>query len=257
MKKTLIVIIILFCMVYIQRGTGFTLENIRLTNGEWPPYLSEDLKYYGISSRIVTEAFARVGVKVEYGFFPWKRAFKYAKTGEWDGSVIWQRTPEREKYFYFSDVILEGTYVFFHLKSVNFDWNTIEDLKGIKIGATGGYTYGEAFDKAAKENSIQVDYVIYDVQNLKKMLAGRIKIFPVELNVGLDLLQKHFSPEQINKITFHPKIIKRNFYRLILSKKIKTNRKRIALFNKGLSRLCNNGKVKQYMLEFEKGLYNK
>ena len=92
-------------------------DTIRLTNGEWPPYLSEHLEHYGVVSRIVTEAFALEGVKVEYGFFPWKQAYELAESGEWDGSLIWLRTPEREQYFYFSEPILQCNYVFWHLKT--------------------------------------------------------------------------------------------------------------------------------------------
>ncbi len=53
-----------------------TSKVIRLTNGEWQPYLSEDTPHHGFASHIVTEAFALVGVEVEYGFFPWSRAMK-------------------------------------------------------------------------------------------------------------------------------------------------------------------------------------
>ena len=35
-----------------------TLKTIRLTNGEWQPYLSKDVPHYGFASHIVTEAFA-------------------------------------------------------------------------------------------------------------------------------------------------------------------------------------------------------
>ncbi len=53
-----------------------TSKTIRLTNGEWQPYLSKDTPHRGFASHIVIEAFALVGVEVEYGFFPWKRSFK-------------------------------------------------------------------------------------------------------------------------------------------------------------------------------------
>lgn len=74
----------------------YAQESIRLTNGEWPPYLSKDLKHYGVASRIVTEAFDLEGIKVEYGFFPWERALELAKHGDWDGSLVWFHTPKRE-----------------------------------------------------------------------------------------------------------------------------------------------------------------
>ncbi|MCP4294729.1 MAG: hypothetical protein GY786_03900 [Proteobacteria bacterium] len=67
---------------------GYSEEIIRITNGEWPPSLSKDLKYYGVGSRTVAEAFALEGIKVEYGFFPWGRFYRYAKRGDWDGSIL-------------------------------------------------------------------------------------------------------------------------------------------------------------------------
>ena len=62
-------------------------EKLRLASGEWSPYQSEMLKYYGVASRIVTEAFALHGIKLEYGYFPWDRSLEYAETGEWDGTL--------------------------------------------------------------------------------------------------------------------------------------------------------------------------
>ncbi len=73
-----------------------TSETIRLTNGEWQPNLSKDTPHYGFASHIVTEAFALVGVEVEYGFFPWKRSYKIAKEGTWGGTAglgRFRRTP--------------------------------------------------------------------------------------------------------------------------------------------------------------------
>jgi len=49
-------------------------EAIRLTTGEFVPFTSKSLKYNGVISRIVTEAFALEGGEVEYGWYPWKRA---------------------------------------------------------------------------------------------------------------------------------------------------------------------------------------
>ena len=36
------------------------------------------------------------------------------------------------------------------------DWQTIDDLKGLKVGATTGYFYGEAFAHAEKAGEITV-----------------------------------------------------------------------------------------------------
>ena len=59
-----------------------TRDTIRLTNGEWQPLMSKNVPHHGIASHVVTEGFALVGVEVEYGFSPWKRAKKLARDGK-------------------------------------------------------------------------------------------------------------------------------------------------------------------------------
>ncbi len=114
MKKSVGWLLGLFLMVHFST-ISFAEETIRITNGEWTPFLSEGLEHYGVVSRIVAESFALEGVKVKYRFFPWARAYKLVKSGDWDGSVVWSRTPEREKDVYFSDPLLVSYDVFFHL----------------------------------------------------------------------------------------------------------------------------------------------
>jgi len=85
-----------------------TENTIQLAIGEWPPFTSKDLKYYGIAARLVAEAFLLEGIQVEYGFFPWARSFLLAKEGTWDGTAIWSRQPDRVQDFYFSDTVVDS-----------------------------------------------------------------------------------------------------------------------------------------------------
>jgi polar amino acid transport system substrate-binding protein len=75
----------------------FAKDIIRITNGEWPPYLSKVLPHNGFASHLVKEVFAAVHVEVLYGFFPWKRSYRYAKEGKgvsnsdiWNGSIVFR-----------------------------------------------------------------------------------------------------------------------------------------------------------------------
>lgn len=72
---------ILFGALFLFTSVVHGKDTIRITNGEWPPYLSKKLPHYGFASHLITEAFATVNVEVEYGFFPWKRAFRNAQEG--------------------------------------------------------------------------------------------------------------------------------------------------------------------------------
>jgi polar amino acid transport system substrate-binding protein len=232
---------------------GFSAETIRLASGEWSPYQSEHLPYYGLASRIVTDAFALAGIEVHYGYFPWPRAYEQALTGKWDGTFLWFDTPERRKHFYISDPVLDITYVFFHLKTYSFDWNTVDDLQGITIGGTLTYDYGDAFTRAEKAGTIRVERTSTDEKNFKKLLKGRIHIFPNDLEAGLAILRKHFTPEQVSVFTSHPRPVRAAPHHVLFSKKITRNAQMVERFNKGLRQLKARGNVAQYRAESRRG----
>ncbi len=231
-------------------------EVVKITNGEWPPFTGKNLKHYGVYSHIVSKAFAIEGVKVEYGFFPWPRGYKYAKRGKWDGSITWAPTPEKEKEVLFSDSVFLHTKVFFHLKRLAFDWNTIEDLKKLQIGATAEYTYGDEFDKAAKDGTLNVYYVTRDLQNLQKLLSGRLHIFPSDIDVGYNLLNTNFGSREIVLVTHHTKPIQKSGTCLILTKVSPDKSLRLLkLFNRGLKKLKESGGYDQIVEASRRGEY--
>lgn len=250
MLKKLIILSFVFSACFSAKAE----ETIRLASGEWAPYLSEHLKHYGVVSRIVTEAFALEGVKVEYGFRPWKRAYKEALIGAYDGSVVWTKNPKREQDFYYSDQVIEGESVLFHLKSYPFDWKSKEDLTGLRVGGELGYNYALLQD-LQEQGKIKLNRVASDKQNFGMLLHKRIDIFQQDRVAGYDFLNDHFTPEEIQQITHHPKPIRTDPYHLILSKKNDDNQRLLKLFNKGLKRLKENGKYQQYISESRSGKY--
>ncbi len=250
--------ILFLTFVFSMYSNGYAQQStIRLANGEWEPYQSENLKYRGVASRIVTEAFALGGVRVEYDFFPWARSLELAELGEWDGTFLWFDTAERRKLFYVSDPLVDIQYVFFHLKSYSFDWKSIEDLKGIYIGATIKYDYGETFQQAEAEGRIKVERAPNDEINFNKLFLGRIQIFPNDLDAGYEILNRQFSPEQARQFTYHKIPIRSAPHHLLLSKKVASNQAMMDIFNRGLSQLKSSGKLDQYLAESRRGEYKK
>lgn len=255
-KLKLFLLLLLFFFI---SATLICQKTIRLSNGEWPPYTSKNLKHYGVFSHIVTEAFAIEGIKVIYDFYPWSRSYILAKHGDFEGSLTWAPTEERIKDFYFTDPVTYNKKVFFHLKTFPFEWESIDDLKKLYIGATAKYTYGDDFDTAAKNNSINVQYVPRDIQNIHKLISGRIDIFPMEIEVGYSLIHTEFPPETAALITNHPKPVMQTPICVVISRKIDANyaQELIKLFNRGLKKLKNSGKYEQYIMNSRKGKYKK
>ncbi len=250
-KYGLILIWFLFCF----SGQTIAEETISLANGEWDPYFSENLKYYGVASRIISEAFGLEGIKVNYEFIPWKRGLENAKFGDIAGAVGWGRRKEREVFFLYSDQLTVSHYVFFHLKSYSFDWKTIDDLEGIDMGGTIGYSYGEAFTAVEKASKLSIERVPTDEINYRKLLIGRIFIFPNDLDVGYQIIQKSFAPKEVQMFTHHPKPLMSDPIFVLFSKKVKENKRMLQLFNKGLKRLRTSGKYDQYFEESRRGEY--
>lgn len=232
-------------------------EPIKIAAEEWPPFSSEHLKYNGLMSRIITEAFALEGLNVEIGFFPSARALLYVKEGLWDGIGGWTANEERAVDHHFSDPLFSESIVFFHLKRNPFDWNEMSDLKDIRIGATNEYYYGEAFEKAEKEGTIQIERVPSDELNLRKILKNRIEICPMNLDAGLSLLQTKFKQEEIDSITYHPRPVDEGPLVLMFSKKVEKNKEIVEVFNRGLKRLKDSGRYAQFFEESRQGKYLK
>lgn len=243
--KTTLLAIVASLVLCAASGAG---ETVTLSTNEWPPFLSETLEHNGLAARIVREAFAAEGISVRYRFLPWKRAYHDALSGAVDGSVVWSRTEEREQEMLFSDPVIETNYVFFHRKETPFRWSGMEDLRGLRVGGIDGFNYGEPFWKARQEQLFVFEGVAADEQNYRKLIAGRIDLFPQELQVGRYQLSRSLSPGDARRITFHPRSLKTGTSHLIMSKSSPGSARLIQTFNKGLKKLRETGKMKQ-MLE--------
>ena len=67
--KLMVIFFLLGCYSSVFAG-----EEIKITIGEWSPFISKELPHYGIVPHIISEIFNEAGVNVQYGFFPWARS---------------------------------------------------------------------------------------------------------------------------------------------------------------------------------------
>ncbi|MDG9925222.1 MULTISPECIES: transporter substrate-binding domain-containing protein [unclassified Pseudomonas] len=231
-----------------------TADEVRLTNGEWSPYLGQNLPHHGVASRIVEEAFALEGVRVKWEFYPWARALRSAERGNSDGSAVWLRSPEREQAFFISEPVVESGYYLFHRKDRPLDWRRVSDLQGLSIGGAIDYDYGQEFQLAERDGTLKVKRLSNEEQGLRMLLAGRLDVFPMDKVVAFDMLHSQFSREERSQLSFHPLPLRSDSLHLLLSKKVPGNEQRMAQFNRGLKALQDSGKVSQYLLEIQQPL---
>ncbi|MFC4864604.1 substrate-binding periplasmic protein [Pseudomonas sp. MAHUQ-62] len=229
-------------------------EELRLTNGEWAPYLGAKLPHQGVASRIVEEAFALEGVKVRWEFYPWARSMHLAERGERAGTAVWLRSPEREQRFFISDPVVESSYYLFHRKDRPIDWKQIANLKDVRLGGAIGYDYGTTFQQAERSGQIQVKRLSGEEQGLRMVLAGRLDAFPMDKVVAFALLNDRFSSTDRKQMSFHPLPLRSDSLHLMLSREVPGNAELIVRFNQGLARLRESGKVAQYLMEVQQPL---
>lgn len=230
---------------------------IKISTGDWPPFISENMQYHGIAARIITESFELQNIKVEYSWFPWQRTYNNVRYGNWDASAIWAVTEERSQHLLFSDPVIKNITVLFFNKDKLVEWKSFEDLSGLIIGATNSYFYGEEFQQAEASGLITVERTSIESSNFKKLKAGRIDAVIAEVDTGYDIMHRIFEPEIIESIVASPKVVASFTNHLVISKKLDDGEGLLSSFNKGLKKLTESGKVEQYLMESRSGLYHK
>lgn len=247
-------IIVAFVILVLSPHLANAQEQINLTNGEWQPYQSQYLPDFGIASKIVSQAFARLDIKVVYGFYPWARSYSLAKnpTNEWKGSLLWSRREDRNRDFWFSDPIIIEEHVFFHhVDRSNTHWKSIADLKGFKVGVLLGSSAPD-FERAEDTGQLTIVRTA-ELSQLFNMLAqNRIDIIPMSKAVGRYHVNQMLPVENRGKISFSSSFFKTQEYHLILSKEYEENKNLIRRFNALLGSMMNNGEYFQIMGMFER-----
>lgn len=233
-------------------NNALAAELLRLATGELPPYTTQLRSDQGVSLSIVRAAFRAVNVEVEYSFMPWGRAQEEARIGKWDGTAAWGRKPEREREFLLSDNVVTEQWVLLYRAGTPFDWANLEDLGERRIAAVRTYTYTPQFHALAAAGKLKVDWSPDDLATLRKLVAGRADIVPLDRNVACFLLDTQFTPAEAALVRAHPRLITENFTsHLMLSKQRPDSATRMALFNQGLARLRSTGEYQKLLASSE------
>jgi polar amino acid transport system substrate-binding protein len=237
----------------VVNATGQPL--LRISAGEWPPYLSARLVHQGPIAHLIRDLLGEEGYQVEFSFLPWPRAYAEAAAGKYDASAVWMHKQDREQDFLFSEPLLDEQFVFFHLKSQPFDWQRFEDLDGMTLGGGLEYSYGAGFDAYLDSGRVRLERVSSDRQNFEKLLKERVVLYPQELNVGYAALRSEFSVEDAARITHHPQPLLVNLSYLLLPRRLEQSDTLRQRFNVRLQQFRQSGRYQQYFDNLQAGHY--
>lgn len=248
-------LIVLFSLLCCGPLEAVEAPLLRISAGEWPPYLSARVERQGPVAHLISDLLAEEGYRVEFTFLPWPRAYAEAAAGRYDATAVWMHKAEREADFLFSAPLLDEQFVFFHLKTQPFDWRHFDDLSGMTLGGGLEYSYGPAFDAFLAKEKVRIERVSSDRQNFEKLLKERVVLYPQELNVGYAALRNEFSREDAERITHHPKPLLVNLSYLMLPKRLTQSETLRERFDARLQQFRQDGRYQQYFDALQAGHY--
>ncbi len=185
--KYLAFVFILSLIVFL--GSPVWAEELTILTEEWKPisFSGKDGKPTGLAVEIVRDILRRLNAPDTITIFPWARAYKMVLA---DPNVVlfaMTQTPEREQLLKMIGPIAIGKTTFYAKKGSGITISSFKDAK--QLNDIGVYRDAAAEQILKKEGFTNLQIVTSPIQNVKKLMLGRIDILSgVNLTIG-QLLQ--------------------------------------------------------------------
>lgn len=230
--------LLLGVLALLMSGAALAQTRLLIASGELPPYVSEQR-----ADSFLQDLFDAIGplmnVRFEFVFMPWKRCEIAVARHEVWGAVPYVPTPEREQQMLFSAPLYDKKTVFFYYADKPRAWvfESLEDLRGQRVGAVRGYFYEAMLLQAG----LTLDYAVSEESNFRKLQAGRVDLVPAVDAVGLILARRLFSPAEAARFHRLPKPLHTGANYLMVSKSHPDAQALLDRFNEALQTLRKNG----------------
>ncbi|ATP52428.1 ABC transporter substrate-binding protein [Pseudomonas sp. LAIL14HWK12:I7] len=190
-------------------------ERLRLVSDDWAPYVyQQDGQPRGIDYEVTTQVFKRLGVEVEWQFLPWKRCLAMIEQGLADGIVdVFQLDTRRPYLVYPTEPMSDVEFVLFQARSRRHAVTGLDDLAGLSVGTSPGYTYGAAFNDSPR---FRREAAPTHEANFGKLLLGRIDLLITDRRVGRYLMRQLGLEQRIEEL---PWVVSRQTQYLGLTRK--------------------------------------
>ena len=198
MKKIVLVLSALFFSVPVLAN-----DPVRLMTEEFPPYQfyeGDSKAITGISIEIVQAIQAKIGNADEIKVLPWNRALKLLAKHPNNALFSTARTPAREDKYKWVGPLSKLEMVFFKKKGSAINFTSMEEAKTIaKIGVTKNVATHEILLNLGFEN-LDVLKSGSDDKNLRRLLKGRVDLWPTVYYAGLYSAKRMGVADQIEVI---------------------------------------------------------
>ncbi|WP_163836230.1 substrate-binding periplasmic protein [Spartinivicinus ruber] len=188
---------------------------------EWPPYAVKSEQVGGKYAKRVIDSLEVAGFSAQLIWYDsWLTAYNRTLAAKNDASIFWVCNLERAEHFFYSNPFQVVQTVMFHLKSNNYQWKDLSDLKDHgPFGVTASYYYGDNFSNAAKKYNFELREVRLESLVFNLLIYGRVNYVPTDILNGFELIERYVPKESQSYITYNPKPIEEGYLHFIVSKR--------------------------------------
>ncbi|HSY28439.1 MAG TPA: ABC transporter substrate-binding protein, partial [Burkholderiaceae bacterium] len=145
--------------------------------------------------------------------------------------------------------------VFFQRRDTEYPGKTLADLRPYQIGATLGDHYSNEFSELEAAGILHVDYANDDTSNMRKLLLGRIDLFPMEETSGQFLVKEIFPSAEQGKISFQDNAIWTVPTYFVIRRGYPKAKEIIERFDRGYHQLAQSGELSKLIDETLAAVY--
>ncbi|AZT85295.1 amino acid ABC transporter substrate-binding protein [Marinobacter sp. NP-4(2019)] len=170
---------------------------LHVATSEYPPFeYVEDGTLVGEDVTTIRNVLDRMGMEPVFLVVPWRRAEARVRSGQSDMLFSLTHSEERARHYYFTAPINTAQDVFFTRTDSNIEWQTLDDLEGLRLGLSSSYSYAPEFMNWLETADIEIIWISQhrpDLTGLRMVAYDRIDLFICEQTVCHFLLEK-FQP---------------------------------------------------------------
>ncbi|MEL0169729.1 MAG: transporter substrate-binding domain-containing protein [Pseudomonadaceae bacterium] len=173
-------------------------EPLMVVSEPWPPYVFlEEGKLRGIDFEVSDKLLRELGYQPQWRMMPWKRAQHEVLSGKADAILDISANPERVTQYHFpAEPLSLSETVLFYRNSHPFPYNTLDNLRGLRIGVSAGYIY--ANPDFMQASFFQRELAPSIEANLLMLQHGRVDMSVVNRRAGLYTLHRLGLSDQIS-----------------------------------------------------------
>jgi polar amino acid transport system substrate-binding protein len=213
-------------------------ESVSIAGCEnYAPYSDVALPGDGFANDLTAQIMRRAGYQPTIEMLPWVRALEGTESGEFDILPSAWYTEERAQKLLFSQPIAMSRLVFVKPADSKFEFHSLKDLAGLRIGIVSGYTYEPTFLASPLFQRLAVADVL---MNLRRVATRHIDL-TLDDELTLRFIIHSRAPELTPMLALTHGVLSEQGLFVTFSKQRPDAAKLLADFNAGLARMRADG----------------